>query len=313
MVNIAVIGCGYWGPNLARIFSQVDNIELHTCCDQDESKLKKMKSTYPYIKTSKDYQEVLNDPEVNAVALAIPAAHHYDLAKQALLAGKHVLLEKPITQNSQEAEELIKLAKEKNLILMVDHTFEYHPAIRKMKKIIESGELGEVYYITANWLNLGLLQPDVNVSFDLATHIFSIINYLTGLQPVSVKAVGEHYVRDKIEEMININVEYPNKIMAVVNVSWLEPCKVRRMTIVGSRKMLVFDLLNDAEQIKIYDKGVDINDEDNKVSYRSGDIYIPKIDTVELSRFNEPLAIMGEHFANCITEGKNPFLAERVD
>lgn len=300
MTNIAIVGCGYWGPNLIRVFSQSEKAHLHTCCDLDESKLKKIKSIYPYVNITKDYNDILNNPEIDAVIIATPVYSHFELAKKALQANKHVLLEKPMTSTSKESEQLIKLSKEKNKVLMVDHTFEFNPAIKKMKEIVESGELGSIYYINANWLNLGLLQPDVNVVFDLATHVFSIINHITGHNPISVRATGEAYIRESIEETANLMIKYPNKIRANINVSWLEPCKQRTMTIVGSKKMLSFDLLNPQEQIKIYDMGVDINNLENKISYRAGDIHSPKVKIIE------PLKEEADHFIDCIQNNKKP-------
>jgi predicted dehydrogenase len=300
MINIAIVGCGYWGPNLARVFSQVKGSRLHTCCDLDKSRLDKIKSNYPYINTTTDFDEVIKNKEIDAIVLAVPVEYHHPLAKKTLMNDKHVLIEKPMTKTVEEAQELIDLAKQKKKVLMVGYTFEYAPAIRKIKNIVKNGELGEIYYITTNWLNLGILQPDVNVIFDLATHLFTAINYITGLSPISIRAIGQSYIRDNNEEMAAVFLKYPKKIVATVNVSWLEPCKVRRMTIVGSKKMLVFDLQDKSEQIKIYDKGVDINDLDNKVSYRSGDIYSPKIDV------DEPLFEEAKHFVECIKEDKTP-------
>lgn len=299
-INVAVVGCGYWGPNLARVFSMTPGSRLHTCCDLNTVCLDRMRALYPYIKTRTSYKDLLDDKEIDAIVLAVPVKHHHILAKGALLSGKHVLVEKPMTMTSAESEDLISSSKKSGKVLMVDHTFEYTPAVRKMKEIIDKGDLGDVYYINTYWQNLGLLQPDVNVVFDLATHVFSTINYITGSLPVSVRATGEKYVRSTYEEMAHIIIRYPNKIIASVNVSWLEPCKVREMTIIGSRKMLLFDNQNQAEQIKVYDKGVDINDLDNKISYRSGDIYSPKI-SVE-----EPLMEEAKHFIDCIKNNKRP-------
>lgn len=301
MISIAIVGCGYWGSNLIRVFSQLENVRLHSCCDFDEKKLKKIKFTYPFVNTTQNLQDLFSNPEIDAIVISTPVSSHYNLAKLSLLADKHVLVEKPMTSKIRESEEIIQIAEQKNKILMVDHTFEYEPAIRQIKKIIESGELGEIYYINANWLNLGLIQPDVNVVFDLATHIFSIINFITGKEPLSVKANGGSYVgNNHLEEMANLIIKYPNKIIANINVSWLEPYKTRKMILVGSKKMLVFDLMQPQEQLKIFDKGVDINNMDNKISYRSGDVYSPNIETVE------PLKEMAKHFISCIEENKKP-------
>lgn len=301
MINVAIIGCGYWGSNLIRVFAQLEQCHIHTCCDSEKSKLEKVKSIYPYINITSNYQDVLNNSEIDAIILATPVYSHFNMAKLALLANKHVLVEKPMTSLSKESKELIELANQKNKILMVDHTFEFEPAIRQIKKIIELGDIGDIYYINASWLNLGLLRPDVNVVFDLATHIFSIINYITNKQPISVKASGNTYVsNNNLEEMANLIVKYPDKLIANINVSWLEPYKTRKMVIVGSKKMLVFDLLQPQEQLKVFDKGVDINNTENKISYRSGDVFSPNVQPVE------PLKEMAKHFLSCIVESKKP-------
>jgi predicted dehydrogenase len=300
MINVAIVGCGYWGPNMARVFSQNKGTQLYMCCDLVDANLEKMKSIYPHIKITKDFNQLLLDPQVHAVVIVTPTRTHFPLVKQALLAGKHVLVEKPMTETSSQAKELVDIAAQQNRILMVDHTFEYHPAIRKIKQIIDSKELGDIYYIKANWLNLGLLQPDVNVVFDLATHIFSIINYFTGEKPEGLKAVGKAYVREEIEEVAHVLVSYPNNVLATINVSWLEPCKQRTITIVGSKKMLMFDLLNKQEHVKVYDKGVINEGTENIISYRTGDIYSPHVLNLE------PLKVEAEHFAECIRDNKKP-------
>ena len=299
-INVAIIGCGYWGTNLIRVFSQVQEARLYNCCDMDVSKLKNVQSIYAHFKITNNYNDVVNDENIDAIIIATPVGSHYELAKKALINNKHVWVEKPMTLTVQEAEDLIRVSKERNRILMVDHTFEYHAAIWKIKEIIAQGMLGNIYYINANWLNLGLLQPEVNVVSDLATHIFSIINFITGHNPLSISAIGEGYIRKDIEETATLVASYPNKILANIRVSWLEPCKIRTITVVGSKKMLVFDLLNAQEVIKIYDQGVDINSLDNRISYRSGDIYSPKIPQ------KEPLAVAAEHFIECIKTGQRP-------
>ena len=300
--NVAVVGCGYWGKNLIRNFNDLSTANLYACCDEDTKKLDHFKTLYPYIKTEQKLETILKDEKVDAVVIATPVASHYPLAMKALKAGKHTFVEKPLTDNSKKAQKLIDIANEKDLTLMVDHTFEYMPAINKMEEIARSGELGDIRYIHANWLNLGLLQPDVNVTWDLATHVISIMNKIFDKEPQSVLADGAAYVRDEIEEVANISVKYENNSRGYLTISWLEPCKVRRMTVVGSKKMMVFDLLNNAEQVKIYDTGVDLIKEGEKAraSYRAGEIFSPYIES------SEPLRNSCAHFIECIQTGETP-------
>ncbi len=305
MINVAVIGCGYWGPNLIRNFNQIDSTNLYYVCDIDEKKIAPIKINYPNVKTTADYKEILKDPRVDAVVIALPVFKHYQIAKDSLLSNKHVLVEKPMAATVDEAKELIKIAKEKNKVLMVDHTFEYAEAINKMKEIIEAGELGDIYYIRAEWLNLGLLQPDINVVWDLATHIISIINYVTNLKPKSLSANAGGYIRKNIPEISDIYMKFQKDISAYLTVSWLEPKKTRKITVVGSKKLLVYDLTNEEEQIKIYDQGVDLISKVEdvrqfRVNYRYGDISSPNIKNIE------PLNTMCLHFVDCIENGKVP-------
>jgi len=304
-IKLGVIGCGYWGPNLIRNFSQIDSIELCYVCDIDEKKVSAIKKTYPNVKTVLDYKDVLRDPEVDAIVIALPVKEHYRVARDSLLSNKHILIEKPMTSNSKEAEDLIKIGKEKNKIIMIDHTFEYDEAINKMKEIIESKDLGEIYYIRAEWLNLGLLQPDINVVWDLATHMASIINYALDIKPVSLNANVGAYIRKDIPEVANINIKFPGDVNSYITVSWLEPKKTRRITIAGSKKLLIYDLMNEEEKIKVYDKGVDLLKDVNdvrqfKINYRYGDIYSPNIKNIE------PLKNVCSHFADCIKNNKTP-------
>jgi len=305
-IKVAVIGCGYWGPNLIRNFNQIDLTNLYYVCDLDEKKVEPIKKTYPYVKTTTDFKEILNDQNVDAIAIATPVATHYTIAKEALLHNKHVLIEKPMTVSVKEAEDLIAVAKKKKKVLMVDHTFEYENAINKMKEIIKSDELGDIYYIRADWLNLGLLQPDVDVIWDLVTHIASIINYVINMKVVSLSAKAGAYIRKNIPEVAHMNIKYEKNVNAYITVSWLEPRKTRSITIVGSKKMLLYDLINEEEKIKIFDKGVDLkttNIDDVRqirIDYRYGNIYSPNVINVE------PLNNMCSHFADCIINKKKP-------
>jgi len=312
MVNLGIIGCGYWGPNLVRNFNSIPNAEMMYCADKDESRLSHIKRLYPKISATKNYQEIISNKDVDAVVVATPIETHYKIAMDALNAGKHVLVEKPITENSNDAKELIRLAEKNKRVLMVDHTFEYSNPVRKIKEIIEKGELGQIFTIDMIRVNLGLFQERVNVIADLAPHDFSmLIYYLDGL-PLSARAIGKSYIRGGVEDDAYISLEFSNNIMANMHVSWLDPVKIRRTSIVGSKKMLVFDDVSQDEKIKIYDKGVTI--QKNKIpkqpyydtyqewilTYRSGDVYTPKIEN------KEPLNIMANHFIDCITNNKRP-------
>jgi predicted dehydrogenase len=305
ILNVGVIGCGYWGPNLIRNFSQLGSTNLSYICDLDEKKLAAIKSKYANVKITTNYHDLLNDPQLDIVVIALPTFKHFQIAKESLLSKKHVLLEKPMAANSKEAEELISLAKENNLVLMVDHTFEYSEAITKMKEIIDSGELGEIFYVRAEWLNLGLLQPDVNVVWDLATHVLSILNYVLGMVPESVSVNAKGYIRENIPEIADIHLNFPKRISSFVTVSWLEPKKTRRITVIGSKKLLVYDMTNEEEPIKIYDKHVDLINNfadlaQFKVNYKYGDIYSPNIKNIEA------LSVMCQHFVDCIKNNKKP-------
>jgi len=303
-LKVGIIGCGYFGSNLIRNFSQIDSTELYYACDLDENKLTPIKKNYPRIKITSNYREILSDPEVNMVVIAVPALKHHEIAKEALIYNKHVLVEKPMTVSAEEARELIELARQRNKILMVDHTLEYAEQINKMKEIIDSGELGDIYYIRANWLNLGLLQPDVNVIWDLAVHLISLASYITSKKPVAVSANAKGHIRENISEVANINIKFDNKMSAYLTVSWIEPLKTRTIVIVGSRKLLVFDLKNEEEPIKIYDKGIELTKVDYaqqfKIEYRYGDIHSPNIENIE------PLRTMCLHFIDCVKNNKKP-------
>lgn len=303
-INVAVIGCGYWGPNLVRNFNQIDSANMYYACDIIKSKIDGIKKIYPNIKIAEDYHEILKDPNVDAITIAVPVSEHYRIARDSLLANKHVLVEKPMTHNSEDARILIDIAKEKNKVLMVDHTFEYAEAINKIKKIIESGELGELFYIKAEWLNLGLLQLDVNVLWDLAPHIISIINYITGFKPISLNAKAEGHIRKDIQEIAQVNIKFDGGMSAYFTTSWLEPKKTRTMTIVGSKKLLVYDLTNTEEPIKIYNTSIetiqDANINQAKFNYKSGEIISPNIKNIE------SLNVMCRHFTECIKDNKNP-------
>lgn len=303
-VKVGVLGAGYWGPKLIRNFQEIPDAEMAMVCDLQEDRLAHIGELYPAIRLTKDYRELLAS-DVEAVAIATPIPTHYQLAKEALLAGKHVLVEKPLTSNSEQAEELVELAAETGLTLMVGHTFEYNPAVEYLRRLVSSGELGRIYYINATRVNLGIFQPDINVVWDLAPHDVSILMFVLGAVPVNVSARGGAYVQRRIHDVAYLTLHFPDEILADVRVSWLDPCKIRRITVVGSRKMVVYDDVEPTEKIKIYDKGVDVPPysdtfEEFHLSYRYGDITTPAIPNVE------PLRVECEHFLHCVRTGEKP-------
>ncbi|MDI6785199.1 MAG: Gfo/Idh/MocA family oxidoreductase [bacterium] len=304
-INIAVVGCGYWGPNLIRNFSQLTNVDRVFACDKDKNRLSKVRDHFPNINTTDNFENIINNTEIDAVAIATPVFLHHKLGKQVLESGKHLFIEKPLTSSVAEAKELLRLARENKKTLMVGHTFEYTPAVNKIKEIIDSGELGEIYYVDMSRLNLGLFQPDINVIWDLAPHDLSILMFVLGQRPTSVSAYGASHVIENIEDVAQVRIEFSNKLFALLHVSWLDPCKVRRATIVGSKKMLVYNDITPLEKIRIYDRGVESESSYDSfgefhLSYRYGDIYIPMLSGIE------PLKVECSHFVECILEGKTP-------
>lgn len=309
-VRVGLVGFGYWGPKLVRNFSEMADAGLEWVADLDGARLAKVRVQYPGLRTATDYAEMLRS-DIDAVVVATPIRTHYKLAKAALLAGKHVMVEKPLTANSAEGEDLVRIAEERGLTLMVGHTFEYNPAIRALREIVASGELGEVYYVDAARLNLGLFQPDINVMWDLAPHDLSILMYVLQSEPLAVSARGVSRIRAGIHDVAYMEMRFPDNILAHVHLSWLDPCKVRRLTIVGSRKMVVCNDISDGEKIRIYDKGVDRNYQAEKfddfhLEYRYGGVRIPHVP------FEEPLRKQCEHFVGCIRTGSRPQSDGRV-
>ena len=284
-IKVGIIGYGYWGPNLARNFYELPSSDLIAVADLKDERLKQCQTKYPQVKVTNEYHDLFG-MGLDAVVVATPPATHFPIAKECLENNLHVLVEKPMTLNSQQAEELIALARSNGLTLMVGHTFEYNSAVHTLKKYIDSGELGEIYYIDAARLNLGLFQRDSNVLWDLAPHDVSILLYLLGENPISVGARGMSCVSDGVYDVAYMNLVFPNNISANIHVSWLDPCKVRRITVVGSKKMAVYNDIEMEQKIRIYDKGVDVPEYTNgfgefHYNYRSGDITIPKIHFVE--------------------------------
>jgi predicted dehydrogenase len=302
LLTIGVIGCGYWGPNLIRNFVSLKESRVKTCTDLSEERLQHMKQLYPSIETTTNYMDIIEDPEIDAVVIATPVSSHFPIAKAALEAGRHVFVEKPLAQSVDEGIRLIKLADEKKRVLMVGHTFVYTAAVNKIKELINANELGEIFYITTSRVNLGIFQEDINVVWDLAPHDVSIMNYILNSHPISVSAVGHSYIQPEIEDVAFINLRYPEAIVANIQVSWLNPNKIRKTTVVGSKKMLVYDDVSSLEKIRIYDKGVTVTPHydtfgEFQLSYRYGDISIPKLEDAE------PLKIECQHFIDCI-DGK---------
>jgi predicted dehydrogenase len=304
-MNIAVIGCGYWGPNQIRNFNQIPECTMKACCDLSPERLEHMKMLYPSISTTNKISDILDDDTIEAVGIATPVFTHFPIAKDCLERGKHVLIEKPLASSTAQCVELINLAKEKNRVLMVGHTYQYTAAVNKIKQNIKSGEIGEILYISSVRVNLGLFQPDINVIWDLAPHDISIINYILGEEVISVNAQGKDHFKKGIEDVASLTLNYADGAIAFIHNSWLDPDKIRKTTVVGTKKMLVYDDIEANEKIKIFDKGVDAPPHydtfaEFQFSYRYGDILSPRI--VEY----EPLRFECNHFLECIRDKKTP-------
>ena len=302
-VNLGVVGLGYWGPNLVRNFSEVDNCNVAMACDSAGEKLKRIEKRYPFIKTTTKYNDLISASDIDAIAIATPVFSHYELARKAFEKGKHVLVEKPMCANIKEAESLIKIAAANNRILMVDHTFLYTGSVRKMKELISQNELGELYYFDSVRINLGLFQPDVNVIWDLAPHDFSIAHYLIGEEPVSVSVLGKDFDNNKVACLAYITLKFRSGIIAHIHVSWLSPVKVRRIIIGGSKKMIIYNDVEPTEKVKVYDTGIQFDytkETPLQPTYRLGDIHLPKLEQ------KEALWVEAEHFIDCIIHNKKP-------
>lgn len=304
-ITIAVVGCGYWGPNLIRNFSALPDCQVRYVCDKDEKRLAHMKQLYPQVETTKDFEKIVEDKDVDAVVVATPVHLHHELAKKSLEAGKHTFVEKPMAQSSEQCNELLQIATKKKLTLMVGHTFIYSAPVRRIREIVRSGDIGEIQYISSRRLNLGLFQKDINVAWDLAPHDISIILYLLGKPPLSVNCQGKAHINKDIEDVTNMSLNFDNGGFATIHSSWLDPNKVREMVIVGSKRMIVYDDNQPLEKIKIYDKRVETPPHydtfaEFQYSYHYGDMYAPYIKQVE------PLKVEGQHFLDCIETGKTP-------
>jgi len=304
-IKVGVVGCGYWGPNLIRNFRAIPDCSMTVMCDLNEKRLAHLKSLYPEVEGVTDYSHTLNGLGLDAVAIATSVRLHHPMAKASLLAGKHTFIEKPMASSSGECEELVDIAREKGLVLMTGHTFLYSPAVRKIKEIVDSGDLGGIRYISARRLNLGLFQKDINVAWDLAPHDISIIQHLLGEEPVSVSCVGSAHVTAGIEDVTTMCLNFRRQRTAIIHSSWLDPRKVREMTIVGSRRMVVYDDLAPLEKIRIFDARVDRPPHydtfaEFQYAYHYGDVHVPYI------KQEEPLKTECQHFLDCINQGTTP-------
>jgi predicted dehydrogenase len=305
MINIGIVGYGYWGPNLVRNFADTPGANVAAVSDLDTAKLAIVQRRFPATKTTTDYRELLSDPGIDAIAIATPVNTHFDLALAALRAGKHVWLEKPMTETSEQARQLVDEAQRRNLVLLVDHTFIYTGAVQKMGELIKAGELGRIYYYDSIRVNLGLFQRDVSVISDLAVHDFSILDYLLDEHPVAVSASGTNHFPGTPENLAYVTLFYESGTIAHANVSWLAPVKVRQILVGGSKKMITYDDLEPSEKIKVYDKGVSFTDDPQKiqemrVGYRTGDMWAPRL------AVTEALGTEGAHFIDCIENAKTP-------
>jgi predicted dehydrogenase len=303
-LGVALVGYGYWGPNLLRNYLELSGVEVRWVCDRRPEALARVGSRYPAVPVTTECAQVLADPAVDAVVIATPISTHFPLTKAALEAGKHVFVEKPMTADVGQSRELIRLAAERGLTLMVGHTFVFSPPVRKVKEIIDRGDLGDIYFVTMQRVNLGLHQKDVSVIWDLAPHDLSILYSWLGEAASTVSVTGRGCVVPTIPDVAFINLRFPSGYVAEVQVSWLSPVKLRRTIVVGSKRMLIYDDTENVEKVKLYDHGVDFREPDDfgeyQLSYRTGDIIAPKIANLE------PLRLEAEHFVECVRTGARP-------
>jgi predicted dehydrogenase len=307
LIRIGVIGYGYWGPNLVRNCFETPGVEVAGVSDLREDRLAMVASRYPTIKTTRNARELIEDPSIDAIAVATPVSTHYELALRALQADKHVLVEKPLAADTEQVQRLIDLAQKRNRVLMVDHTFVYTGAVRKIRELVDSGTLGDIYYYDSVRVNLGLFQHDVNVLWDLAVHDLSIMDYVLPFRPCAVSATGLSHVPGGTENIAYLTLFFEGSQIAHIHANWLAPVKLRRTLIGASRKMIVYDDLEQGEKIKVYDKGITVNNHQNPeklyqmlVGYRMGDMIAPQIDGTEALRREI------DHFARCIEQQQEP-------
>lgn len=286
-INLGLIGLGYWGPNFARAAFENENVQLVYCCDLDKKALAKIKRRYPSVKLVSDYKEILKDQSIHGIIIVTPPGTHHKLVKDCLHAGKDVLVEKPITLKSSDAEELMAIAKKGKRILMVDHIFQFNPGVRKLKEIIKKRKLGKIFYLSASYTALGPVRPDVSSLWDLGPHFFYTLEFLLDTKPLWVKAIGQSYLKKNIHDVVYVTLGFPKKILANIHVSWLYPYKVRNLVVVGSKRMGVFDDMLVDQKVRVYDRGAfyDKNDLEYpailKIMYREGDLIAPRIDLKE--------------------------------
>ena len=303
-IRVAVVGYGYWGPNLARNFHHMTGAQLAYVVDQDATARERARQLYG-CQTAMQIDDVLADPALDAVVIATPARTHHALARRALAAGKHVLVEKPLTMDVREAQDLVTLAKQSGLTLMVGHVFEYNPAVAYIKHVIDSGELGELYYLYSRRVNLGRVQSDVNALWSIAPHDISIALYLLDQMPEAVRCQGTSCLNGAVEDVVFLTMFFPNNVLCHVHASWLDPSKTREMTVVGSQKMIVYDDVSAEGKVRVYDKGAfrkgDVTYGDFQYKLHSGDILIPRLD------MREPLQVECAHFVDCVRTGRQPF------
>lgn len=303
MIRVGVIGYGYWGPNVVRNLQGIDYARVVAICDKNQNSLKRVKQAYPEIRTTADSSELVTSTDIDAIAVITPVWTHFELAKAALENGKHIFVEKPFTSNTEQADQLIDLAEKKNLTIMVDHTFLFTGAVRKIRQLLEEGTMGSLYYYDSTRVNLGLFQHDVNVLWDLAPHDLSIMDFLIQAKPDGVIATGERHLNGHVD-VAYMTVYFPQNVIAHINVNWLSPVKVRTTLIGGEKKMLVWNDLEADEKIKVYDKGVQMDNRqgvyDLLVSYRSGDMWAPRVEQTEALRSELT------YFTECVEKGAKP-------
>jgi predicted dehydrogenase len=305
MIRVGIVGYGYWGPNLVRNFSEAPNTTVTAVSDMRPDRLALVERRYPGVQTTTSTEDLLANPAVDAVAISTPVSTHFELGMQALRAGKHVLLEKPMTTTSEESMALIEEAERRGLVLMVDHTFVYTGAVRKIRDLVGSGRLGEPYYYDSVRVNLGLFQHDVDVIWDLAVHDLAIMDYVLDSHPSAIAATGMSHVAGKPENIAYLTAFFKENLIAHINVNWLSPVKVRRTLIGGSKQMIVYDDMEPSEKVKVYDKGITVTNGPESVykmliGYRTGDMYAPQLDVLEALR------VEAQHFGDCIENGKRP-------
>lgn len=304
-LKIGVVGCGYWGPNLIRNFRALPDCHMATVCDVNEERLRHMKTLYPEVEAESNFENLLNDTTLAAIVIATSVRHHFPMAKSSILAGKHTFIEKPLASSVAQCEELVSLARQKGVVLMAGHTFLYSPAIRKIKQIVANGDIGDIRYISARRLNLGLFQTDINVAWDLAPHDISIILHIMDESPTSINCRGAAHITPGVEDVTSMNLSFPQERSAIIQSSWLDPKKVREMTIVGSERMIIFDDVAPQEKIKIFDVRVERPPHydtfaEFHYAYHYGDMYSPYI------KQDEPLKTECQHFLDCIRTGQAP-------